>query len=261
MTRLSLTTFAACASLILAWQPVAAQERGLSFALTGGVGVAPSYFGASDMRLGPTGRFGFAGLSLGPARIGALDSTAFDGPLDLLPGAGLRGAFRYIPKREGRNELAGLDDVKAAVELGFGVHYTEEFWQLFADLRYGAIGHRGFTGEIGANAIYRSADGLVLHAGPRAEFGDRRFAQSYFGVTPAESLASGLAPYAAGAGIHSLGVEVGAFQALSNDWGVSGRLRLDRLHGEAASSPIVQQGQRNQFTAEIGLTRHFNLRF
>ncbi len=236
--------------------PVLAQERALSFSLTGGAAFAPAYFGASHYRVSPMGRFSFSGLSFGPAQFGSTD-----GPVQFAPGAGLRGAFRYIPERRGRNELAGMDPVGAAVELGLGLHYTAESWQVFADLRYGALGHRALAGEIGANAIYRGPDGLVLHAGPRAEFGDRRFAQTYFGVTAAESTASGLAPFSAGAGVHSLGFEVGAYQALSADWGVTGSLRLDRLRGDAAASPIVQQGRRDQFSAEIGLTRHFNLRF
>jgi outer membrane scaffolding protein for murein synthesis (MipA/OmpV family) len=256
MMSRSVTTILALAVVAANALPVAAQERGLSFSLTGGVKLAPDYFGASDTQIGPSGLFGFSGLAIGPARIGSLD-----GPVQFAPGAGLRGAFRYIPKREGRDELAGLEDVKAALELGFGVHYTEEFWQVFADLRYGAIGHRGFAGELGANAIYRGPNGLVIHGGPRAEFGDRRFSQTYFGVTPAESLASGLTAFSPGGGFHSLGVEIGAYQALSDDWGVTGRLRFDRLRGDAGASPIVGQGQRNQFTAEIGLTRHFNLRF
>lgn len=251
----------ACTGLLGAAMPATAQERGFSFALSGGVGVAPEYFGATGTRVGPAGGFSFGGLGIGRVQLGSLDTSAFDGPTDLVPGTGLRGAFRYIPKREGSGEFAGLDDVKAAAELGFGVHYTEEFWQVYADLRYGAVGHRGFAGEIGANAIYRSLDGLVLHAGPRAEFGDGRFTRTYFGVSQAESLASGLVPYRPGSGFHSIGLEVGTYQALSDDWGVSGRLRFDRLRGDAGDSPIVRQGQRNQFSAEVGLTRHFNLRF
>ncbi len=236
--------------------PAMAQERALAFSLTGGAKVAPSYFGASDSRVGPTGRFSFSGLSIGGAQLGSVD-----GPVQFAPGAGLRGAFRFIPERKGRSELSGLDDVSASVELGVGLHYTEENWQVYADLRYGAIGHRGFAGEIGANAIWRSETGLVLHGGPRAEFGDRRFARTYFGVSADESVASGLSAFSPKAGFHSIGLELGAYQPLSPDWGVTGSVRFDRLRGDAAASPIVQQGSRNQITAEIGLTRHFNLRF
>ncbi len=251
-TPLFILVALACAAAL----PAAAQDRVLSFALTGGAQVAPAYFGADDHEIGPTGAFGFGGLRAGSIRLGDVD-----GPRVLAPGAGLRGAFRYIPEREGTGALAGLDNVDAALELGAGLHYTAPRWQVFADLRYGAIGHEGVAGEVGANLIHRGADGLVLHAGPRAEFGNARFARSYFGVTGPEAAASGLAAYTPSGGVHAVGVELGVYRPLGDRWGLTGTLRYDRLRGDAAASPIVRQGSRDQVSATLGLTRHFTLRF
>ena len=236
--------------------PTAAQDRALAFSLTGGVASAPKYFGASRNSISPGGAFGFTGLSFGRVQLGNPD-----GPAQFATGSGLRGSLRYIPKRKGEKELAGLDDVKASLEIGAGVHHTAEFWQVFADLRYGVIGHKAVAGELGANAIYRGANGLVVHAGPRAGFGNARFMRSYFGVTDAESAASGLAAYRPSGGVHSVGVELGMYQPLSDDWGITGTLRYDRLRGDAGNSPIVRQGSRDQVGASIGVTRHFNFRF
>lgn len=236
--------------------PAVAQDAALAFSLTGGARVAPSYFGASGTSTTPAFGFGFGGLRFGGVELGDPDA-----PMLFAPGAGLRGAFRYIPERVGRNELAGLNDVDAALELGLGLHYTADLWQVYADLRYGAIGHKGLTAEAGANLIYRADSGLVLHGGPRAEFGSSRFTNSYFGVTGAESLASGLGAFSASGGVYSVGLELGAYQPLGDTWGITGLLRYDRLRGDAAQSPITQQGSRDQISAEIGLTRHFNLRF
>lgn len=238
--------------------PAQAQERALSFSVTGGVTALPKYFGSSDYRLGPSGGFGFNALSFGAVQLG--DSS---GPTQFAPGAALRGSLRYIPKRKGENELLGMDDVKASLELGVRAQYTEEFWHVFADLRYGVIGHKAIAGEVGADLIWRAPSGLVLNAGPRAEFGNSRFNRTYFGVTAAEAAATGpaLTQYTPSGGFNSIGLEIGAYQPLSADWGITGAVRYDRLRGDAARSPIVQQGSRNQFSAEIGLTRHFNLRF
>ena len=248
----------------LAASPAVAQDRALSFSLTGGAQVAPKYFGADDVRVGPAGSFGFTGLRLGTVQLGDPD-----GPTLFAPGTGLRGAFRYIAKREGKAELQGLNDVDAALELGLGLQHTAEAWQVYTDLRYGVIGHRAIAGEVGANLIYRGENGLVLHAGPRAEFGNARFMRSYFGITAAEAAAVGgglaavtpMGGFQPSGGIYSYGLELGAYQPLSPDWGVTGSLRLDRLRGDASASPIVQQGRRDQISAQIGLTRHFNLRF
>jgi outer membrane protein len=244
-----------CTAALLG-QPAQAQDRMFAFSLTGGAAIGPSYFGSDSYRVSPSGSFSFTGLQFGRVQLG--DAS---GPRHFAPGTGLRGAFRYIAGRDGTDELAGLNDVDASVEIGLGLQHTTEFWQVYGDLRYGAIGHRGFAGEVGANALYRGQGGLVLHAGPRAEFGNARFARTYFGVTAAEAVASGLGAYRPGGGMHSVGFEIGAYQPLSADWGITGSVRYDRLHGDAASSPIVQQGSRNQLIAKIGLTRHFNLRF
>ncbi|NBB99003.1 MAG: MipA/OmpV family protein [Alphaproteobacteria bacterium] len=251
-TRLA---FAAIATL--AATPVVAQDNVLSFSVTGGARVAPDYFGASGHGVSPAFGVGFQGLRFGDMQLGDPD-----GPRVLTPGAGLRGSFRFIGERDGVKELAGLNTVDAALELGLGVHYTSDIWQVFADLRYGVIGHKGITGELGANLIYRAPSGLVLNAGPRAEFGSSRFTNTYFGVTAAESgPPSGFAQHTASGGIYSVGVELGAYQPLGDDWGVTGMVRYDRLRGDAARSPITLQGSRDQVSAEIGLTRHFNLRF
>jgi MipA family protein len=243
-----------CTAALLS-QPATAQDRAFAFSLTGGVSAVPSYFGAESYRVAPSGSFGFTGLRFGNVQLGNPDD-----PRLFAPGTGLRGAFRYIPRREGADELAGLNDVNAALELGLGLQHTSEFWQVYGTLRYGVVGHGAFAGEIGANALYRGRGGLVVHAGPRAELGNARFMRTYFGITPAEA-SPALAAYRPGGGLYSIGVEIGAYQPLSANWGITGSVRYDRLRGDAAASPIVRQGRRNQLTATIGLTRHFNLRF
>lgn len=258
MSIIRATTLATILGLGALALPAQAQDRALSFSLTGGAQVAPKYFGSDSYSVGPSVSFASGGL-----RFGGFELGNTDGPVLFAPGTGIRGSFRYIAKRSGKDELDGLEDVKASVEAGIGLHHTTEFWQVYADLRYGVIGHKALAGKVGANLIYRGDSGLVLHAGPRAEFGDSRFARTYFGITAAEDNASApnLTEYTPSGGFHSIGLEAGAYQPLNDDWGITGTLRYDRLRGDAARSPIVQQGSRNQISAQIGLTRHFNLRF
>jgi MipA family protein len=255
------TTFVAILAFGLMAQPALAQERALAFSLTTGAQVGPAYPGAGENSLRPMGALGLTGVQFGAFTRGQPDGPSA-GPASLVPGTGIRGAFRMIAPRSGTGALAGMDDLGRAIELGLGLHHTRQNWQIYGEMRYGAIGHRGVAGALGANLIWRSETGQILHGGPRAEFGNARYARSYFGVTQAESARSAtFAPYQPGGGLQSVGVELGAYQPLSPEWGIAGSLRFDRLRGDAALSPIVQQGSRAQLTSQIGLTRHFNLRF
>lgn len=230
-----------------------------SFILGAGVAVTPDYPGSSDHSIGPSGSFALRELVL-PGGFGIGSASAR--PVD--PGFGLRGAFRYIGSRKASDnaELTGLENVDATFEVGLGLVYVADFWRVFGEVRYGAVGHRGWAGDLGADAIWRVSDRTTLLAGPRAGFGDRRFAQTYFGVTEAEAAASvsGFAPYRAGGGLVSLGVEVGLQHAFDDRWGLQGRINYDRLQDDAGRSPITSQGSRNQWSARLILTRSFDLR-
>lgn len=253
---------AAFATALILAMPAQARDNAFAFSVTGGAQSQPLFSGSGTQQVGPWLGFGFQGLRLGGFELGTPDSQ------DLFaPGAGLRGAFNVLGAREGKGRLAGLADIRAGLELGLGAHYTTRDWQVFGEIRRGLRAHSGIVGDLGANLILRPAEGLTLHGGPRARFGSDSFARTYFGITPAEAAAAaaagnpGLTAFAPGGGLHALGFEVGAYQAIGRDWGVSANIRYDQLRGDAARSPIVAQGRRDQVTAQFGLTRHFNLRF
>lgn len=237
-------------------QPGVAQDRAVAFSLTGGGAARPDYFGADSYHIAPTGRIGFTGL-----RIGGVQLSDPDGPREFAPGTYYRGSLRYIPERDGRDELAGLNDVDASTELGLGLQHTRERWQAFGQLRFGFIGHQSVAADVGVNAIFRAKRGAVLHAGPRLELGNSRFMRTYFGVTAPEAARSGLREFTPSRAIYSVGFEIGGYQPIGDNWGITGSVRYDRLRGDAADSPIVQVGSKNQWSAVLGVTRYFNLRF
>ena len=80
------------------------------------------------------------------------------------------------------------------------------------------------------------------------------FMQQRFGVAPDASAASGLPAYSAGADVRQLYFWPALILQLSPQWfaGVGGFYQ--RLSGDAARSPIVEQrGDRNQWTAGVGV--------
>ncbi len=230
----------------------------LIFTLRGGVATSPEYFGSDEYQVGPDLGFQLNYAAIGPLNFGRTDGVE-------TYGLGLRGSFRYIGERDSDDfdELRGLDDVDATAELGLGVGYTSERFDAFADLRYGIGGHESFVGELGADVKLHPSERLTLKAGPRMLLGSDDYASTYFGVSPDEALASnGLYDaYDADGGVVSAGVEVGARYDLNGPWGIEGAVTYDRLVGDASDSPIVEQGDRDQYGLRIGITRQITLDF
>jgi outer membrane protein len=230
----------------------------LAFTLRAGVSGAPAYFGAKDITAGPDFNFSLDYLALpGGRSIGNADPSATS------YGFAPRGSFRYIAKRSSKDhsELNGLNDVKAAAEIGLGLGYTQRNFEAFADVRYGAIGHHAWVGEVGANAVLHPSQQLTLRVGPRAFFGSSRYTNTYFGVTAAEAAALGskfTTQYAAKGGLVSAGIELGVTYAINDTWGVEGAVRWDKYMGDAKNSPIVAQGKDNNVSLNIGMTRRFS---
>jgi MipA family protein len=245
---------------VMAPAPAPVASPDLIFTLRAGLGAGPEYFGSDKLKGGPDFAFSLNYLRLpGSMALGNPDPNA------VAYGFAPRGSFRIVQKRsaDDYSELDGLEDVDLSVEIGMGLGYTAENFEAFADLRYGAIGHHSWVGELGANLVMRPSDKLTLKVGPRVFAGDSDYANTYFGVTADESTASGgsLAAYDAKGGAMTVGLELGMTYALNDDWGIDGAVRWDQYVGGAKDSPIVAQGSDNQTTLRLGLTRRFTLDF
>ncbi|TYB91026.1 MipA/OmpV family protein [Oceaniovalibus sp. ACAM 378] len=244
------------------YQAAPVASPGLVFTIRGGASVTPDYFGSGDYSVGPDFAVGLNFLRLpGGRSFGSYD------PNNPQYGLGLRGSFRYIDERSAADypELNGLNDVDTSVELGLGLAYSSRNFDAFADLRYGVVGHESFVGEVGADVKFQANDRLTLSAGPRLFIGSDKYSSTYFGVTAAEAGAVGSnfagQAFNAGGGLLSAGVEVGAKYKINDDWGLEGAVTWDRFTGDAADSPIVQQGERDQYGVRIGITRRITLDF
>jgi len=220
------------------------------FTLRAGVAAEPEYFGSEGYRVGPD--LGFSNFRL---RLGQPDAAGF----------GIAGSFRYIPGRSSDDfgELAGLEDVDPAIELGFGLRYVSPSVEAFADLRYGVTGHESLVGEVGADAVFRPNERVTLRLGPRLFMASDEYADTYFGVSAAESLASGgdFAAFDAEGGALSAGVELGVTYEINDDWGIDSAVTYNQFLGSAADSPIVQQGSEDSLSVRVGVTRNISFGF
>jgi outer membrane scaffolding protein for murein synthesis (MipA/OmpV family) len=139
------------------------------------------------------------------------------------------------------------------------LRFRQPSYDLFANLRYGVIGHETLMGEIGGDVIYRPTEQLTLRAGPRLIWGSDDYAQTYFGVSASESAASGFDAFDASGGILRQGVKAEATYQFNDDWGLIGTIRYDQLRDDAADSPITQS--EDQLSGSIVLTRKVTFGF
>ncbi|WP_245819063.1 MipA/OmpV family protein [Marivita hallyeonensis] len=241
-------------AVMIAPAPAPAAPR-FVFTLRGGVSMDPEYFGSEDYEVGPDVGFRFNYLSLRNGReFGNPDPWAEN------LGFGVGGSFRFVGERDSGDfdELAGLDDIDPAVELGVSLNYGTENFNTFAAVRRGFGGHEGWVGEIGADAVMRPTDRLRLSLGPRVFFGDEEYSNTYFGITADEASAA-LPTYELDGGLVSAGVEFGARYQINDVWGLEGAVTWEKFQNDAADSPIVEQGDDEQWGVRFGVTRVFSI--
>jgi outer membrane scaffolding protein for murein synthesis (MipA/OmpV family) len=85
---------------------------------------------------------------------------------------------------------------------------------------------------------------------------DDDYMSSYFGVNANNAARSGLHQFNADAGFKDAGITLSYTYAFGERWGLTALARYDRLFGDAADSPIVDdRGDANQFI--LGLLVNF----
>ncbi len=164
------------------------------------------------------------------------------------------------------NALRGLGDVSATAEAGGYVQYQSGSFSASVELRKGIGGHDGLIADLGARyttglmGMKVSERPVILSVSPRATIVDDTYNQAYFGVTAAQSAASGLRAYNAGGGILSFGAGAAVIVPVSAGLSASVLGGYDRLAGDAGNSPLVRErGSRHQGTVGLGLIYRFGL--
>lgn len=164
----------------------------------------------------------------------------------------------------GTDDLIGLGDVDTSIELGGFLRYRAGPLSAGAELRQAVTGHDGLALDLNANVsgrIMAFGPPVIWSLGPRAKIVDETYNGAYFGVTPAQALASGLPEYQAGGGLYSYGVGAFAFVPLdrSGNWSLVAFAGYDRLTGDAGDAPLVQlRGDPDQISAGIFLSYTFD---
>ena len=260
------------ALLALTAAPAIAQERPANegWGVTVGTGglLAPTYEGDDSYRLSVLPNVQvtyddtfFASVQEGIGYRAINDDTLRAGPI-----ARVRfsrdedGDQPFAVTGDDSTDLVGLGDVDTSIELGGFVEYEIAGLTLSAEARQAVSGHDGLVGDMGVRWSGRSMDfgpPVIWSIGPRLRLVDDNFNAAYFGVTTAQSIASGLPVYTPEGGLHSYGLGATAIVPLDRDntWTAVVFAGYDRLTGDTADSPLVQQrGSEDQATLGIFLS-------
>ena len=227
----------------------AGQRQGNVLTLGGGVDVAPRYSGSDKSRVTAAQVVDYAmanGLFISTTRglgygnhVGNLDYSA---------------ALSYRAGRKdrdvssdsiasGSDYLRGMGDVKGSAVVVPGLGYRITDWlnvQLQAEVPVserdnGEAVHFGI-----ASPLYTSPENSVTLA-LTGSWGSSKYMQTYYGVSAAQSAASGFARHDAGSGIYAYSLNLDWTHKLTSRWSLLAAAGVTQLTGEAGDSPIVQR--------------------
>ncbi len=163
-----------------------------------------------------------------------------------------------LGRKESRSSaLKGMGDVDVKPEVGgfFNYAVTPAF-VLTSSLRYGSGNDSdGLVVDLGAAYGIALAPKWNLGLGVGASYVNSNHMQSYFGVTAAQAVTSGYAPYTAGSGLRDVRANVALNYYFSPQISITGGLSASSLQGDAKDSPLTRK--RSTTAALVGVTYSF----
>ena len=227
-----------------------------------GVGVVPEYDGADDVRVMPfaMGEVRLGGVNVQLLGQGLRVDLAADPRLAIGPVIGAR-----LPRNDAEGAVGLLPEIGTAIEAGGFVGYR------FGGNRYGqgslqldlsvvhdiSNTHDGLLATVGASyAAVRTPDYFVS-VNAQTTWADADYTRTYFGIDDAAAVASGLPAYRPGSGFKNVGAGLTAGYWFSKRFGILARAGASYLVGDAADSPVTEEGSRWQPAGGLALSYRF----
>ncbi|CAN7275062.1 MipA/OmpV family protein [Bosea sp. LjRoot90] len=242
---------------------------------------SPKFFGAKDSK--------FSALPYVSIKYKDIAFASFDKGIgvNLFSASGFT-AGAFVNLRSGREEkdsrryLTGLGDIDPALAAGAFVKYDYgRFFSTQITLSKGIVSFGDDKNKVNALGFLEKTKGnlgtridwsadvrmplldnrLHLSVGPRVSFFDKEYAESAYGITVNQALASGYRSYKPKGGVGEVGVGGSARYRITDNLSATAFGSYTRLVGDAAKSPLVTGpgGSKDQFKAGLGLTYQFGL--
>lgn len=185
--------------------------------------------------------FGFSGFSFGPS-------------------------FRVVGNRKESDNIAltGLGDIDYTAEVGgfAATKFVDRFLVRFKVRKGIAGGHDGLIVDAAGTALLFRNGRVSTSVSANASWIGERYADTYFSVTPSQSLASGLPVYDAPSGMRDIGGSFNAYINIGKRWSLNPYVTYTYIFDDIAATPIISlYGDRNQYRAGFHLMREFNMKW
>lgn len=229
-----------------------------------GPGLSAEYQGSEDYSLVPmiVSNFQLAGVEMEVeglvTRAKLYDSKAIS--------LGISAEVDFGRDKEVENEtVQALTEIDMAINFGVYAAYEKSSVILEDDsLEFRASLFSDVSGvHDGAYLTVGTTYTLPLYIPWRFEFelestyASSDYMSTYFGIDATDSMLSGYSPYEASSSLRDITFSTNIGLFLNPEWGAFLRLSVTELQGDAKNSPIVLDGDSQQFFAGIGVFHRF----
>ncbi|ODN41991.1 MipA/OmpV family protein [Piscirickettsia litoralis] len=244
-------------------KPPSASAR--EYALSLGVGTSPEYSGSKNYKIIPLGSFS---LKHGDYRIdlNGLNWTANVVPSKII---NLGPSLRYSMGRgndTGNQQVDKLSEVDKGLFAGFYLSYS--FYKVVIpydklSLRTNVLkdingNNQGYTVNFGVNYSTPLSKRVFIISGLSATYASSDYMQSFYGISAADSVNSGISQYDAKPGIKDAGVFLMTNYILNKSWSTYILAKYTRLLDDAKDSSIVREtGTANQWFGGVAFSYRF----
>ena len=154
--------------------------------------------------------------------------------------AGPRLVYRFGRDKEDSAVLSQLETIDNSVEIGFFMSYVWEQWEAnFTIDKDISNAHDGMLAETGLAYSMEVSPQLTVRFGPSLTWGNQSYMRKFYGITAAQSAASGLTAYEPKSSFRDLTLGVSGDYKIDNEWSLAFEAKLIKLLEDAADSPLV----------------------
>ncbi len=165
-------------------------------------------------------------------------------------------AFEPGRAEDDSRTLMGLGDIDDGPVLKLKAAYEQGPLAYSASIERSVSGNdTGYWLDLEASYTHVLFGNLAVAPAFVARYGSKDYAQRHFGVSRSQSADSGLDQYDPGSGFATAGVQLSVSRVFLKDWMWQGKIKWERLVGDAADSPVVSD--KNQVTLALGIVYQF----